>query len=141
MPCTPPVQPSKKASGGGVALLRARGRIQALKGDNHDQDAGIKIVLRALEEPLRAIAGNAGDEPSVVIAKVLEGHGNQGYNAGTGAYGDLVAMGVIDPTKVTRTALQNAASVAGLILTTDATVAESAKADKVPAPATADLDY
>ncbi|MFZ5484986.1 MAG: chaperonin GroEL [Pseudomonadota bacterium] len=127
--------------GGGVALLRARGRIQALKGDNHDQDAGIKIVLRALEEPLRAIAGNAGDEPSVVIAKVLEGHGNQGYNAGTGEYGDLVAMGVIDPTKVTRTALQNAASVAGLILTTDATVAESPKADKVPAPATADLDY
>jgi chaperonin GroEL len=127
--------------GGGVALLRARARIQALKGANHAQDAGIKIVLRALEEPLRAIAANAGEEPSVVVAKVLEGSGNQGWNAATGEYGDLMEMGVIDPTKVTRTALQNAASVAGLILTTDASVAEVPKEEKAPAPAMADMDY
>ncbi|MEW6133761.1 MAG: chaperonin GroEL [Pseudomonadota bacterium] len=127
--------------GGGVALLRARARIQNLKGDNHDQDAGIKIVLRALEEPLRAIAANAGDEPSVIVAKVLETSGNHGWNAATGEYGDLMEMGVIDPTKVTRTALQNAASVAGLILTTDATVAELPKEEKAPAPATADMDF
>ncbi|MCA0186351.1 MAG: chaperonin GroEL [Proteobacteria bacterium] len=126
--------------GGGVALLRARAAIKDLKGDNHDQDAGIKIVLRALEEPLRAIAANAGDEPSVVIAKVLEGSGNFGYNAANGSYGDLVASGVLDPTKVTRSALQNAASVAGLILTTDASVAEASEDTKAPAPAPA-LDY
>jgi len=113
--------------GGGVALLRARRSIKDLKGDNSDQDAGIKIVLRALEEPLRQIAANAGDEPSVVMNKVAEGQGNVGYNAATGEYGDLVQMGVLDPTKVVRTALQNAASVAGLILTTDAMVAESPK--------------
>ncbi len=124
--------------GGGVALLRARSRIESLQGDNADQEAGIRIVMRALEEPLRAIAANAGDEPSVVVAKVLEGKGNYGYNAATGAYGDLVEMGVIDPTKVTRTALQNAASVAGLILTTDATVAE-APADEKPARSPADM--
>ncbi|WP_407278102.1 chaperonin GroEL [Aromatoleum evansii] len=127
--------------GGGVALLRARAAIKAVKGDNHDQEAGIKIVLRALEEPLRAIAANAGDEPSVVIAKVEEGKGNFGYNAATGEYGDLVGIGVIDPTKVTRTALQNAASVAGLILTTDATVAEAPKDDKPAVPAMPDMDY
>jgi len=127
--------------GGGVALLRARAAIQGLQGDNHDQEAGIKIVLRALEEPLRAIAANAGDEPSVVIAQVAAGQGNYGYNAATGEYGDLLAMGVIDPTKVTRTALQNAASVAGLILTTDATVAEAAKEEKSGLPAMADMDY
>ncbi|MFZ5792858.1 MAG: chaperonin GroEL, partial [Pseudomonadota bacterium] len=127
--------------GGGVALLRARARVQDLKGENHDQDAGIKIVLRALEEPLRAIAANAGDEPSVIVAKVLEGSGNHGYNAATGEYGDLMTMGVIDPTKVTRTALQNAASIAGLILTTDATVAELPKEEKAAAPAMADMDY
>ena len=128
--------------GGGVALLRARSVIKFLKGDNHDQDAGIKIVLRALEEPLRAIAANAGDEPSVVIAKVEEGKGNFGYNAATGQFVDLVESGVIDPTKVTRTALQNAASVAGLILTTDATVAEVPKESKPAAlPASAEMDY
>ena len=110
--------------GGGVALLRARAAIKDLKGDNHDQDAGIKIVLRAIEEPLRAIAANAGEEPSVVVNKVLEGSGNYGWNAATGEYGDLMAMGVIDPTKVTRTALQNVASVAGLMLTTDCMVSE-----------------
>ncbi|MFN3593953.1 MAG: chaperonin GroEL [Thiobacillaceae bacterium] len=127
--------------GGGVALLRARAAIKDLKGENHDQDAGIKIVLRAIEEPLRAIAANAGEEPSVVVAKVLEGSGNFGWNAATGEFGDLMAMGVIDPTKVTRTALQNAASVAGLILTTDATVAELPKEEKASTPATADMDY
>jgi len=114
-------------AGGGVALLRARQAMKNVKGDNSDQDAGIKIVLRALEEPIRQIAANAGDEPSVVVNKVLEGKGNYGYNAATGEYGDLVEMGVLDPTKVTRYALQNAASIAGLILTTDAMVAESPK--------------
>ena len=127
-------------AGGGVALLRARASVN-VKGDNHDQEAGIKIVLRALEEPLRAIAANAGDEPSVVVNKVAEGQGNFGYNAATGEYGDLVQMGVIDPTKVTRTALQNAASVAGLILTTDASVAEAPKEEKAAAPAMPEMDY
>jgi chaperonin GroEL len=120
--------------GGGVALLRARHVIGSLKGANHDQDAGIKIVWRAVEEPLRQIVANSGDEPSVVIAKVLEGKGAYGWNAANSEYGDLVQMGVIDPTKVTRSALQNAASVAGLILTTDAMVAELPK-DEAPAPA------
>ena len=127
--------------GGGVALLRARSAVLNLKGANSDQDAGIRIVQHALEAPLRAIVANAGEEPSVVIAKVAEGKGNYGYNAATGEYGDLVEAGVVDPTKVTRTALQNAASVAGLILTTDATIAEAPKEDKpaqVPAP---ELDY
>src|SRR5258706_2308128 len=110
-------------AGGGVALIRARDAISKMKTDNADQDAGVKIVLRAIEQPLREIARNAGDEPSVVVAKVLEGKGNFGFNAQTGEYGDLVAMGVLDPTKVTRYALQNAASVAGLMLTTDAMVA------------------
>ncbi|MBI3919119.1 MAG: chaperonin GroEL [Betaproteobacteria bacterium] len=119
-------------AGGGVALIRARLAVGKLKGDNHDQDCGIKIVLRALEEPLRQIVANAGDEPSVVLNKVVEGKGNFGYNASTGEYGDLVEMGVLDPTKVARCALQNAASVAGLILTTDAMVAEAPK-DESPA--------
>jgi len=110
--------------GGGVALLRAKAAVAGLKGDNHDQDAGITIVLRAMEAPLRAIVANAGDEPSVVVNKVIEGKGSFGYNAGTGEYGDMLAMGVVDPTKVTRTALQNASSVAGLMLTTACMVAE-----------------
>ena len=122
--------------GGGVALLRARKAISELKGDNHEQDAGIKIVLRAVEEPLRQIVANAGDEASVVVNKVIEGSGNFGYNAGNGTYGDLVEQGVLDPAKVTRSALQNAASVAGLILTTDAIVAELP--DDKPAAATSD---
>jgi len=113
-------------AGGGVALVRARAGAKP-KVDNHDQEAGVKIVMRALEEPMRWIAANAGDEPSVVVNKVVEGKGNFGYNAQTGEYGDLVQMGVIDPTKVARCALQNAASVAGLILTTDAMVAEAPK--------------
>jgi chaperonin GroEL len=110
--------------GGGVALLRAKAGIHKLVGDNADQEAGIKIILRAIEEPLRQIVINCGDEASVVVNKVLEGKGNYGYNAATSVYGDMVEMGVLDPTKVTRTALQNAASVAGLMLTTDAMVAE-----------------
>jgi chaperonin GroEL len=116
--------------GGGVAYLRARSGVKNLKGDNPDQDAGIKIVLRALEEPMRQIVNNAGDEPSVVVNKVVEGKGNYGFNAQTGQYGDLVEMGVVDPTKVTRFALQNAASVASLMLTTDAMVAELPKDEK-----------
>ncbi|QRQ86770.1 chaperonin GroEL [Cupriavidus oxalaticus] len=119
--------------GGGVALLRARAAISALTGDNADQNAGIKIVLRAMEEPLRQIVLNAGEEASVVVAKVIEGKGNYGYNAASGEYGDLVEMGVLDPTKVTRTALQNAASVASLMLTTDCAVAETPKEESAPA--------
>ena len=116
--------------GGGVALIRAKKAIASLKGDNDEQNAGIRIVLRAMEEPLRQIVANAGDEPSVVVNKVAHGEGNYGYNAQSGQYGDLVAMGVLDPTKVTRTALQNAASVASLILTTDCMVAELPQEEK-----------
>jgi len=120
--------------GGGVAYIRARANLKNLKGDNADQEAGIKIVLRALEEPLRQIVGNAGEEPSVVLNKIVEGKGNFGMNAATGEYGDLVEMGVLDPTKVARTALQNASSVASLMLTTDAMVAELPKDDKPAMP-------
>lgn len=116
-------------AGGGVALIRARTAIAGLKGANADQDAGIKIVLRAMEEPLRQIVTNGGEEASVVVAAVAAGKGNFGYNAATGEYVDLVDAGVVDPTKVTRTALQNAASVAGLLLTTDAAVCELPKED------------
>jgi len=117
--------------GGGVAYLRARANIK-VKTDNDDQEAGVKIVMRALEAPLRWIAQNGGVESSVVLNKVIEGKGNFGYNAQDDEYGDLVDMGVVDPTKVTRTALQNGASVAGLILTTDAMVAEAPK-EETPA--------
>jgi chaperonin GroEL len=117
-------------AGGGVAYLRARSNLKNLKGENPDQDAGIKIVLRALEEPMRQIVANTGDEPSVVVNKVVEGRGNFGFNAQTSQYGDLVEMGVVDPTKVARFALQNAASIAGLMLTTGAMVAELPKDDK-----------
>ena len=110
--------------GGGVALLRCCAKIAALKGDNHDQNMGIAIALRAMEEPLRQICANAGDESSVVLNKVAEGKGVFGYNAASGEYGDMLEMGILDPTKVTRSALQNAASVAGLIITTEAMVAE-----------------
>ncbi|MGV2288725.1 chaperonin GroEL [Trinickia sp. YCB016] len=116
-------------AGGGVALIRARSAVVGLKGANADQDAGIKIVLRAMEEPLRQIVINGGEEASVVVAAVAAGKGNFGYNAATGQYVDLVEDGVVDPTKVTRTALQNAASVAGLLLTTDAAVTELPKED------------
>lgn len=123
--------------GGGVALLRTKDAIAALKGSNADQDAGIKLILRAIEAPLRTIVANAGDEPSVVVNNVVNGKGNYGYNAATGEYGDLVEQGVLDPTKVTRTALQNAASVASLLLTTEAAVTEIVE-DK-PAPAMPDM--
>lgn len=111
-------------AGGGVALIRAKQAIKGLKGDNSEQDAGIKIVLRAMEEPMRQIVRNAGDEPSVVVDRVANGKGNFGFNAQTGEYGDMIEMGVLDPTKVTRTALQNAASVASLILTTECMIAD-----------------
>ena len=110
--------------GGGVALLRARQAIRELHGDNPDQDAGIKIVMRAVEEPLRQIVANAGADPSVVLNRVAEGTGNFGFNALTNQYGDMVEMGVLDPCKVTRTALQNAASIAGLALTTECMIAQ-----------------
>src|SRR6188508_804454 len=119
--------------GGGVAYLRARARLKDLKGANHDQDAGIRIVLRALEEPLRQIVANSGAEPSVVLNKVMEGKDSFGYNAQSAEFGDLVQMGVIDPTKVVRFALQNAASVAGLVLATAAMVAQRVEQNQSPA--------
>jgi chaperonin GroEL len=119
-------------AGGGVALLRARQAAGTIKGDNPDQDAGIKLILKAIEAPLREIVGNAGGEPSVVINAVLGSAGNHGFNAANDTYGDMIEMGILDPTKVTRTALQNAASVASLMLTTECMVAESPK-DEAPA--------
>ncbi|TFG87809.1 MAG: chaperonin GroEL [Chromatiales bacterium] len=116
-------------AGGGVALIRAREALKDLKGSNEDQNAGINILRRALEEPLRQIVINAGEDGAVVLNKVAEGKGNYGYNAQTGEYGDMVAMGIIDPTKVVRYALQNAASVSGLLLTTEAMIAEAPKKD------------
>lgn len=111
--------------GGGVALIRARKAIEAMKGEDDEQDAGIKIVLRAMEEPLRQIVKNAGYEPSVIVTKVVESEQEKfGFNAQTGEFGDMIMMGVLDPTKVTRCALQNAGSVASLILTTDCVIAE-----------------
>ena len=120
--------------GGGVALVRAQNAVKGLKGANHDQDVGITIARRAMEEPLRQIVANAGDEPSVVLNKVAEGSGNFGYNAATGEYGDMVEMGILDPTKVTRSALQNAASVAGLMITTEAMIADEPKDDAPAMP-------
>src|SRR5262249_46463403 len=117
-------------AGGGAAYLRARANLKNLKGENPDQDAGIKIVLRALEEAMRLIVANKADEHSVVAKKVFEGTGTFGVSAATHAYGDLVEMGVVDPTKVARFALQNASSVASLMLTTEAMVAESPKDEK-----------
>ena len=121
-------------AGGGVALVRAIAAIADLKGENEDQNHGIAAALRAMEGPLRQIVENAGDEASVVLDKVRNGKGNFGYNAATGEYGDLVSMGILDPTKVTRSALQNAASVAGLMITTEAMVAEQPKEEAPPAP-------
>lgn len=121
-------------AGGGVALLRARQAAGAIKADNADQEAGVKLVLKAVEAPLREIVFNAGGEASVVINKVLEGKGDYGYNAANDTYGDMIEMGILDPTKVSRTALQNAASVASLMLTTEAMVAESPKEESA-APA------
>ena len=116
--------------GGGVALIRALKALEGLKGANSDQDLGIAITRRALEAPLRAIVANAGEEPSVVLNKVKEGNGNFGYNAATGEFGDMIAFGILDPTKVTRSALQFAASVAGSIITTEAAVTEVPKKDE-----------
>jgi len=125
-------------AGGGVALLRAKQAIANLKGDTPDQNAGIKLILRAVEEPMRIIVTNAGEEASVVVNTVLNGKGNYGYNAATGEYVDLVEQGVLDPTKVTRTALQNAASVASLLLTAEAAVVELVE-DKPAAPPMPDM--
>ena len=122
--------------GGGVALIRARAAIKGLKGDNHDQTIGVDIARRALEEPIRQIVTNAGDEASVITNNVEEGEGNYGYNAASSDYGDMIEMGILDPTKVARFALQNAASVAGLLITTEAMVAE---APKEAAPAMPDM--
>ena len=121
-------------AGGGVALLRARAAIKNLKAENQDQEAGIKIVLKAVEAPIRQIVANCGDEQGVVINKVEAGTGAYGYNAGTGEFGDLIEMGVLDPAKVTRAALQYAASVAGLMLTTDCMIAELPKEDAPAMP-------
>ena len=116
--------------GGGVALIRALTAIGSLKGANDDQNVGVQIALRAMEAPLREIVANCGEEPSVVLNAVKAGNGNYGYNAATSEYGDMVAMGILDPTKVTRTALQNAASIAGLMITTECMVAEAPKKEE-----------
>ncbi len=116
--------------GGGVALVRALESIKGMQGDNDDQNVGITIACRAMEEPLRQIVNNAGDEGSVVLNNVKQGKGNYGYNAATGEYTDMIEAGILDPTKVTRSALQNAASIAGLMITTEAMVAESPKKRK-----------
>ena len=120
-------------AGGGVALVRAQQAVLGLTGENHDQDMGIAIARRAMEEPLRQIVANSGAEASVVLSKVAEESGNQGFNAQTDEYGDMIDMGILDPTKVVRTALQNAGSIAGLLITTEASVAESPKDDTPPA--------
>ncbi len=121
-------------AGGGVALIRALSALESLKGDNEEQDAGIAILRRAIESPLRTIVHNAGDEASVVVASVKAGEGNYGYNAATEQYGDMMEMGILDPTKVTRSALQNATSIAGLIITTEAMVAEIPKEEPAAMP-------
>jgi chaperonin GroEL len=126
-------------AGGGVALLRARSVLSAVQTSNTDQDAGVKIVLKAIEAPLRQIVANCGEEPSVVINKVLEGKGAFGYNAGTNTFGDMIEMGVLDPAKVTRAALQHAASVAGLMLTTDCMIADLPKDDAPAMPGGGDM--
>ena len=119
--------------GGGVALVRSLQAIEGLKGDNEDQNVGIALLRRAVEAPLRQIVANAGDEPSVVVDKVKQGEGNFGYNAATGVYGDMIEMGILDPAKVTRTALQSAASIAGLMVTTEAMVADIPEDKAAPA--------
>jgi chaperonin GroEL len=116
--------------GGGVALVRALKAIEKLVGKNEDQTTGIKILARSIEEPLRQIVSNAGEDAAVVLNRVREGKGTFGYNAATGEYGDMIEMGILDPTKVTRLALQNAASVSGLLLTTEVMIAESPKEDE-----------
>ena len=120
--------------GGGVALVRAVTSLAGLKGANEDQNHGIQIALRAMEAPLREIVTNAGEEPSVIVNRVKEGSGNFGYNAANGEFGDMIEFGILDPTKVTRSALQNAASIAGLMITTEAMVAEAPKKEEPAAP-------
>ena len=120
--------------GGGVALVRAKTSLDKLEGDNDDQNVGINILRRALEEPLRQIVSNAGSDSSVILNEVANGEGNYGYNAASNAYGDMIEMGIVDPTKVTRYALQNAASVTGLLLTTEAMVSEAPQDDVPPTP-------
>jgi len=116
--------------GGGVALIRAQAAIKDLKGDNDEQSTGMRILSRALEEPLRQIVKNAGGEPSVVVNQVRQAKDAEGYDASTGQMGDMLKLGIVDPAKVTRTALQNAASIAGLLLTTEAMIAELPKENK-----------
>ena len=123
-------------AGGGVALVRVASKLTELQGDNEDQTVGIRVALRAMESPLRQIVENAGEEPSVVANRVREGNGNFGYNAATEAYGDMLEMGILDPTKVTRSALQFAASVAGLMITTECMITDAPKKD---APAMPDM--
>ena len=125
-------------AGGGVALIRARAAIDKVKGDNHDQEVGVDIARRALEEPIRQIVNNAGGEASVISNEVSNGKGNYGYNAASGEYGDMIEMGILDPTEVTRSALQNAASVAGLLITTEAMIADAPK-DKEAMPPMPDM--
>jgi chaperonin GroEL len=125
-------------AGGGVALIRAISSVDGLIGDNEDQNTGIAAALRAMEGPLRQIVTNAGDEASVVLDKIRQGEGNFGYNAATGEYGDMIGMGILDPAKVTRTALQAAGSVAGLMITTEVMIAESPK-EEGGAPAMPDM--
>lgn len=118
-----------------MALVRALVAVGNLTGANEDQTHGIQIALRAMEAPLREIVANAGEEPSVILNKVKEGTGNYGYNAANGEFGDMVEFGILDPTKVTRSALQNAASIAGLMITTEAMVADAPKKDEPAMPA------
>ncbi len=124
--------------GGGVALVRALDSLTKLKGDNDDQNVGINIVRKAFEAPLRQIAANAGEESSVIVAKVIDGEGSYGFNAANGEYGDMIEMGILDPAKVTRTALQAAGSVAGMMITTEAMVTDMPQ-DDTAAPAMPDM--
>jgi len=117
-------------AGGGVALIRAQKSLEKLEGSNEDQQVGIRILSRAIEEPVRQIVDNAGEDPAVILNRVKEGKGSFGYNAATGEFGDMLDAGILDPTKVTRLALQNAASVAGLLLTTEVMIAEAPKEEE-----------
>ena len=125
--------------GGGVAFIRANAALSSLSGANDDQSVGINILRRALEEPLRQIVANAGEDGSVILNKVAEGEGDFGYDAAAGEYGSLIALGIIDPTKVARAALQNAASIAGLLLTTEAMVTDAPKDDAAAMPPMPDM--
>lgn len=121
-------------AGGGVALIRVMQKLKGLKGQNDDQNMGIQLALRAMTAPLSQIVRNSGDEPAVIVDRIVNEKGDYGYNAATGEYGDMIKMGILDPTKVTRTALQNAASIAGLMITTEAMVAEAPKSEKAGLP-------